>query len=164
MINKKEDYIWGILRICLGLIFLWAFFDKLFGLGFATTADKSWLLGNSPTSGFLEFGTKGIFAGFYQSLAGSVIVDWLFMVGLLFIGVALTLGIGVKLAGYSGVLLLLMMYTAGFMPPEHHPFLDEHIIYSIVLIGCAIVGAGRYLGFGNWWSELDFVRRNKWLE
>ncbi len=26
----------GLLRLSLGLVFLWAFFDKVFGLGFAT--------------------------------------------------------------------------------------------------------------------------------
>ena len=29
-------YVWGALRIVFGWIFLWAFLDKLFGLGFAT--------------------------------------------------------------------------------------------------------------------------------
>ena len=52
--EKKEEVIWSLLRISLGLIFLWVFFDKLFGLGFATLPDKSWLLGNSHTFGFLK--------------------------------------------------------------------------------------------------------------
>ena len=46
IIEKKQEYILGLLRISIGLIFLWAFFDKLFGLGFATSFDKSWLAGN----------------------------------------------------------------------------------------------------------------------
>jgi len=40
---KESGKILGILRISFGLIFLWAFFDKLFGLGFATASDKSWI-------------------------------------------------------------------------------------------------------------------------
>ena len=67
----------------MGLIFLWAFIDKVFGLGFATTADKSWIAGGSPTTGFLQFGVHGPFAGFYHSLSGIPIVDVLFMLGLL---------------------------------------------------------------------------------
>ena len=57
---KKENLIWGILRLALGWIFLWAFLDKVFGLGFATTPEKSWINGVSPTYGFLKFGTTGI--------------------------------------------------------------------------------------------------------
>src|SRR3989344_2688326 len=79
---KKEQYVWVILRLLMGWTFLWAFFDKLFGLGFATKADKAWILGNSPTYGFLKLGTHGPFASFFQSLAGNVFVDWLFLIGL----------------------------------------------------------------------------------
>ena len=35
--------VWAALRILVGSIFLWSFFDKLFGLGFNTAADASWL-------------------------------------------------------------------------------------------------------------------------
>lgn len=51
--------------------------DKIFGLGFSTTSDNAWLVGGSPTSGFLTFATQGPFASFFQSLAGSVFVDWI---------------------------------------------------------------------------------------
>jgi thiosulfate dehydrogenase [quinone] large subunit len=50
----KEKYIWASLRIALGWIMLWPLLDKLFGLGFATTAEKAWLTGASPTLGFLK--------------------------------------------------------------------------------------------------------------
>jgi len=30
-----RHYFWAIVRVAMGLIFLWAFFDKLIGLGFA---------------------------------------------------------------------------------------------------------------------------------
>jgi thiosulfate dehydrogenase (quinone) large subunit len=160
--------IWGVARIGLGLVFLWAFFDKLLALGFATGraedgtidffGDAAWVAGGSPTTGFLNFGTKGPFAEFYQGLAGSVLIDWIFMIGLLGIGLALTLGIGVRIAAYSGALLLFLMWTA-FLPPEHHPFLSDHIIYGIVLIGLAQVNAGDTFGFGKWWSATPLVER-----
>jgi len=50
----------------MGWTMLWPFLDKLFGLGFATSSDKSWLSGTSPTFGFLKFGTKGPFMQFFQ--------------------------------------------------------------------------------------------------
>jgi thiosulfate dehydrogenase [quinone] large subunit len=98
--------IWGLTRIALGLTFVWAFFDKLLALGFTTgrmedgsidlLGEAAWVSGGSPTYGFLNFGTTGPFAEFYQSIAGAAWADWLFMIGLLGIGVALTLGIGMK--------------------------------------------------------------------
>ena len=152
----------GLTRLGLGLIFLWAFFDKLIGLGFTTCRDeetntvitfceRAWLSGGSPTTGFLKFATQGPFEGFYQSLAGNVFVDWLFMLGLLGIGVALTLGILVKFASWSGALMMLLMYLA-VLPPEHHPFIDDHIIYALVLIAFTSMPVGDWVGMGNWWK------------
>ena len=161
MKQKKEKTIWGLLRIGMGLIFLWAFMDKLFGLGFATTADKAWITGGSPTFGFLKFATKGPFAFFYQNMAGSAVVDWLFMLGLLFIGLTLTLGILVRFGSYIGALMLVLMYTAGFMPPENHPFIDDHIIYIIIMIGLSMTNSGEYLGLGKQWANTDFVKKHK---
>ena len=74
----QNNKMWSVLRIALGFVFLWAFLDKLFGLGFATTPEKSWLAGGSPTFGFLNFAVKGPFASFYHSIASSVLVEWLY--------------------------------------------------------------------------------------
>ncbi len=153
---------WGVIRICLGLIFLWAFFDKLFGLGFSTTVDKSWLLGNSPTAGFLKFSTQGPLASFYQGLVGNVFVDWVFMIGLLLLGIALTLGIGMRIAAYTGALLMILMYSAA-LPPKNHPFLDEHIIYALVLLALAASDAGKVYGLGNAWSKSRLVKKYPFL-
>lgn len=126
----------GLARIALGWIFFWAFIDKVFGLGFTTTPEAAWINGGSPTTGFLKFGTSGPFADIFKSMAGSPIVDGLFMVGLLGIGVALMLGISVRFASYMGVLMLFMMWLA-VLPPEHNPIIDDHIIYSLVLLAIA---------------------------
>jgi len=175
MEQNKVSYIWGLLRLGLGWIFFWAFIDKLFGLGFATCRDaktgivdilceKAWLEGSSPASGFLIFATKGPFVEFYQGLAGNPVVDWLFMAGLLCIGTALLLGIGVKIASYSGILMMLLMYTAGFTPPANNPFLDEHLMYVLVFVGLTLSHSGRWLGLGTWWQDTPLVQKYKILE
>lgn len=150
--KNKERYIWAALRLGMGWLFLWAFLDKLFGLGFATASEDAWLAGGSPTFGYLNFATSGPFASLFQSLAGNRAVAWLFMLGLLLLGLALILGIGVKIAGYAGALLMFLMWLS-HLPPENNPFLDEHIIYLIILIGLATVKAGQWVGLGKWWSE-----------
>lgn len=160
---KKREYILALLRIGMGWIFLWSFLDKLLGLGFTTARENAWILGGSPTTGFLMNATKGPFAGFFQSLAGQAWVDCLFMIGLLLIGLALIFGILVKAAAYSGALLLFLMWLA-VLPPEHNPFLDEHIIYGISLILLAHWKAGFVLGYGKHWSKTKLVKENPFLE
>ncbi len=121
----------------MGFIFLWAFLDKTFGLGFATTVENAWIHGGSPTMGFLSFGTKGPFAEIFQSLAGMPVVDWLFMLGLLGVGVALIFNKYIKWAALVGSVMLLLIYLA-VLPPENNPLIDDHIIYILVLAVCAI--------------------------
>ncbi len=163
MQKNKELYIWGVLRIVMGWVFLWSFLDKVFGLGFSTPAAKSWLSGFSPTAGFLKMGTAGPFAGVFQGLAGNPLIDWLFMMGLLLIGLSLISGIGMKIASWSGALFVFLLWTA-HLPPQQNPVVDEHIIYLIVFIGFYLNKAGHYFGFGKWWSQTSLVKKLSWLE
>lgn len=164
MEQNKLKAVLGILRLSMGLIFLWAFIDKVWGLGFATKAEGAWLAGGSPTTGFLKFGVHGPFMEFFNSLAGNVMVDWLFMLGLLFIGVALTLGIFTKLGSYAGALMLFLMYLGVGIQPEHHPFIDDHFVYFFVMLAVAWSDAGKYWGFGSTWERTSLVQRHPILK
>ncbi len=155
---RKDQYAWVFLRLGMGWIFLWAFLDKLLGLGFSTAAGKSWLAGVSPTFGFLSSATHGPFAGVFQGMAGSAFVDWLFMLGLLLVGTSLILGIGIRIAAYSGSLIMLLMWLAA-LPPKNNPFLDDHVIYLIILLGLSSVRAWQWFGFGSWWSKTPIVKK-----
>jgi thiosulfate dehydrogenase [quinone] large subunit len=175
--TTKSDsglYVWALLRISLGFTFLWAFFDKLWGLGFATCRDAkteaimhgckaAWMNGGSPTKGFLSFATKGPFADFYQNLAGRGLVDVLFMVGLLGIGLALIAGIGIRLAVVTGSLLLFMMWTAALWP-ANNPFLDDHLIYILVLFGLLLTNKQQKWGLRSWWVKQPLIQRFPILE
>jgi thiosulfate dehydrogenase [quinone] large subunit len=159
----KEQYAGAALRLALGWVFIWAFLDKLIGLGYSTPSANAWINGGSPTSGFLSYATSGPLAGFYQDLAGSTAVDALFMFALLMLGVALILGIGLKIAAVAGSALMLLLWSSR-LPPETNPVIDDHIVYMVALIFLAFVGAGQWLGLGRWWSEQPLVMRFPILE
>lgn len=160
--TRAARYLLGGLRLALGWIFLWAFLDKLFGLGFATEAKNAWINGGSPTKGFLTFGTAGPFQGFYNGIAGAAWADWLFMIGLAAIGTALMLGIGVRVAAAAGGLMLVLMWTA-VLPPANNPFMDDHLVYAAVLALIAVTNAGDTWGLGRTWARLPIVKRFGWL-
>ncbi|WP_373316620.1 DoxX family membrane protein [Phytomonospora endophytica] len=149
-------FFFGLARILLGWVFFWAFLDKLFGLGYATESANSWINGGSPTSGYLN-GVDGPFASFFNSMAGQAWADWLFMIGLAGIGLALILGIGVWLAALTGTVLLVFMWMAS-LPMTQNPFLDEHLVYAVVLLGLAFVRGGDTLGLGKPWARSGLVR------
>jgi thiosulfate dehydrogenase [quinone] large subunit len=145
----------------MGWIFLWPFLDKMFGLGHGTKSADAWISGGNPTKGFLS-GSIGPFSSIYHSIAGAGLVNWLFMVGLIALAVTLLLGIGMRFAATAGGLMLVLMWSAS-LPPEDDVFLDNHIIYALLLVGLALVGAGNTLGLGRWWTKTRLVQRFPWL-
>lgn len=182
--TKGLQRVFGFLRVAMGWTFLWAFVDKLFGLGFATGRDAetgaivfgsadAWVNGGSPTAGVLGFALKGPFKGFYETITGAQMgaagpmaagwVDWVFMLSMLGIGLALILGIGVRLAALGGIAWMAIFYTATAIWPEFNPFLDNHIIEAGVLTGLLLANAGRYYGLGKVWQGLGFVKDRKYL-
>lgn len=162
--NSVNPSIWSWLalsRILLGLVFLWAFVDKLFGLGFATVAEKAWINGGSPTTGFLSH-VEGPFADIFTALAGNAFVDVLFMAGLLGIGLALTLGVAVRLGAMSGIALMIMMWLASF-PLENNPLIDDHLVYASLMMVLALALPNQRHGLHAWWQSLSFVKKSPWL-
>lgn len=157
---SREDIARSLLRIALGFLFFWAFLDKLLGLGFATAPAKAWMNGASPAAGFLKNSPTGPFADIYHGMAGSAAVDWLFMLGLALIGLALLLGIGVRIATSAGSVLMLLMWLA-LLPPKNNPVLDEHIIYILAL--CVLYHNWGPIGFSRMWQKTRLVRRFPWL-
>ncbi|MGZ8629491.1 MAG: hypothetical protein ACXWZF_00785 [Actinomycetota bacterium] len=175
----------GLLRLAMGWTFLWAFLDKAFALGFSTGrvvneagetvnidffGDAAWISGGSPTAGVLGFAMKGPFTDFYQTITGfqmteagptsAAWVDWIYMGSMLFIGLALILGIGVKLASIGGIIWMTIFFTATAIWPEHNPFVDDHVVSALVLGALFFANAGIYLGLGKVWQRTELVQKH----
>ena len=177
----------GLSRILLGFVFLWAFIDKNWGLQFATPHGQGWVFGTgvgSPTYGFLKFGANpdsplsAVYVNFANAAEGNpnAWTNWVFMAGLLGIGLALIFGVFMRIGTISAVVLLLMMWLAmspfpwtNIVDPAtgqgafNGPILDDHIIYGTVLITLMLMGAERHVGLGKWWQSLGFVKKMPWL-
>ena len=184
----------AVARIAIGFVFLWAFLDKNFGLGYATPSEGAWQFATgdgSPTFGYLTFGVnpEGPLAGFFHTLGESAgvmgeqgptlypgsWVNWAFMLALLGAGVALILGVFMRIGSIGAAVLLMMMYVAAapwakFTDPEtgetvasNNPIADDHLAYAIFAILLMLFTAERTWGLGKWWQSLEFVQRHPWL-
>ena len=161
------------LRLLTGFVFLWAFLDKTFGLGYATPSGKGWIDGGSPTKGFLSSVAAGPMESTFHDWAGAGWANWLFMLGLLAVGVALTAGVALRLAAVAGTAMMALMWLAEWPPAKHlsdgspsmssNPFVDYHLVYAAVLIALAVAGAGVTWGLGKLWATLPVVRDHTWL-
>ena len=161
--HRAYRFTLAVTRLAIGWMFVWAFLDKLFGLGHETLSKAAWINGGSPTNGFLAHAPKGPFASFYNSIAGAAWADWLFMAALAGIGIALMLGVTMRIAAASGAALMVLMWSA-VLPPENNPFMDYHLIYALVLVVLALTAAGKTLGLGRRWERIPLVTRHGFLK
>lgn len=158
MSEKTDNILFTILRVVIGFIFLWAFFDKTFGLGrtfpdlkvngasvtVGTLPADAWIKGHDPAWGFLTYGTQGkFFQDFFSGLAGNQIVTYLYMIGLLAIGIAIFFGIARRIGAFFGIIFVLTLWFAS-IPISTNPIIDDHIIFAAAL---AVIGFTDHCGY-----------------
>ncbi|WNV84819.1 DoxX family membrane protein [Umezawaea sp. Da 62-37] len=161
------------LRIAVGTLFLWAFLDKLFGFGYATQSGGAWINGGSPAKGFLGHVDVGPFQSLLRAMAGSTLVDALFMLGLAGVGIAVLLGVALRISAIAGTVMMALMWIAEWPLAQHtsagapsastNPLIDYHVVYALALIVFAVALAGHTWGLGRRWADLKLVRANRWL-
>lgn len=157
--NNSLWYTIAVGRLLMGFVFLWAFLDKLYGLHYSTPNSQAWIHGGSPTREFLT-AAQGPFAGLFHTMAGQSWTDWLFMVGLAGIGVALITGIAVRIAVVTGSILLILMWAAS-LPIHSTLVIDDHVLYIVLLWVIFFGYRNQVLSLGAWWRHS--IARWRWL-
>lgn len=128
-----------LLRLGLGVLFFWA--------GWTKVIDPKW-----SAAGYLAGAKtfKALFAWF-ASPGVLPVINFLNEWGLTLIGVALILGISVRLASFFGIILMVLYYLPTFPPP--HGWIDEHIVYSLAFLMFIATGAGEWYSLGKWFQN-----------
>lgn len=119
-----------VLRLAVGIEFLMA--------GLAKMSDWS-------AAGFLS-GATGPLAGWFQSMAGNPLVDFLNVWGLTLVGVAMILGLLVRPAALAGASMMVLYYLADFEGNTAHGFIDQHIILALIFVVFLSGGVGHVFG------------------
>ncbi|MDP3947789.1 MAG: DoxX family membrane protein [bacterium] len=137
------------LRVALGWLFLYAGISKIF--------NPDW-----TSEGYLR-GAK-TFASFYAWLAQPGLlpfVDFINEWGLTLLGVSLVLGLFVGISSRLGALLMVLYYfpVLDFPGVGHGYLIDDHIIYALVLMYFAVIGAGRVWGLDERCANLPICQR-----
>jgi thiosulfate dehydrogenase [quinone] large subunit len=122
-----------VLRVVVGLEFLLAGIAKFGG----------WSAAN-----YLET-ADGPFAAWFQSLAGSGVIDGLNAWGLTLIGLALIVGLLVRPASMFGIVLMVLYYLAHFTSNTANGYIESHIILIAVFLLFVAGGAGHIFGLNS---------------
>lgn len=141
MIKKKDSKIaLTALRISLGWIMFYA--------GITKVLNPEW-----SAAGYLN--NAQTFPSFYTWLAGPdvlPIINFLNEWGLTLIGLALILGLYVRVASIAGAILMLLYYFPILSFPhagDHSLVVDDHIIYVLVFVLLYVFNAGKIYGLDN---------------
>jgi thiosulfate dehydrogenase [quinone] large subunit len=154
----------ALLRVVVGIIFVWAGVGKMFNDG----APGAW-----TAQGFLKFATNGSLGwpfvsgtpdpkqiynpthDFWVTLANNdtamTIVNNLVVAGEVLIGIALIFGIVTRFAGVMGALMMTFLFLAGW--GFSNGIVEEHATYAVVLLAIAGMGAGNYYGLDRMFSD-----------
>jgi thiosulfate dehydrogenase [quinone] large subunit len=169
-VTRATAYSLALLRISLGLVYLWGFTTQAFGVTYTNSktdsagqttygwhftynANKGWItsgFSHSPTGQYVG-NTHGPLAFIPKNLSTGVDdIGWMLAIGGL--GIALTLGVFMNIAGVGGFLLNILLWFSTF-PPSGNPIIDgTHTIYALVLLLLMLLHAGNKWGLGRWWS------------
>ncbi|MGD0121628.1 MAG: DoxX family protein [Candidatus Limnocylindrales bacterium] len=168
----------ALLRVVVGVIFIWAGLDKVFNGGapgnwsaqaylkFATNGTLGWpFVTGTPDPNAIYNPTHGFWVSLANNDVAMTIVNNLVVAGEMCIGIALILGILTRFAGAMGALMMAFLFLAGWS--FTNGIVEEHLTYAVVLLALAGMGAGNYYGldrlvgdrfptwFRNWFMSGD---------
>ena len=145
-----QKFSYFLLRVGMGILFFWAGYTKLI--------DPTW-----SAVGYIS-GSK-TFIGFYNWLLQPnvlPVINFLNEWGLTLIGVALVIGVFVRLASFFGIVLMALYYIPIF--PPAHGLVDTHIIYSAAFLVLIAFGAGEILTASTWIQTRLHPMWHKWVD
>ena len=139
-----------LLRISLGWFMFYAGITKVLNSGWTA-------------AGYLQ--TAKTLPALFAWFASPANIGWVNFVnewGLTLLGISLILGIAVRLSSILGVGLMALYYLPILTFPivgAHGYIVDEHVIYTLVLVFFAVIRAGQYYGLEVWCAKLPICSR-----
>lgn len=150
--SKESRFIVFLLRLFLGILIFYA--------GITKVLDPKW-----SATGFLTGqATYGPFKEAFLVFANSRLVDFLVMWGLTLIGIALIIGLFVRLASFFGIILMILFYLPRLPPAPPSWYVEEHIIYATVFLLLVFTKSSRLLGLEKAFLKTKFAKRNPYLK
>jgi thiosulfate dehydrogenase [quinone] large subunit len=173
MLVTKESYRIGIaiLRIGVGVIFLWAGLEKLIApepfsaagfLEFATGGSLGWpFVTGEVAEGTVFNPTQGFWVEMATNDAAMTVINILVPWGQLGIGIGLILGLLTRFAAAMGTLMMLFFFIAAW--DFEFGIVNQHLTYALVTAFLGLIGAGNFYGLDGMVGESapPWVRR--WL-
>lgn len=154
IVERSHQTAIAVLRIGVGIIFLWAGLEKVFApepwsaagfLQFATGGSLGWpFVSGEIAEGTIFNPTHGIWTGLATNEGAMAIINFLVPYGQVAIGVGLILGVLTRFSAAMGTLMMLFFFLAAW--DFEFGIVNQHLTYALVTAFLGFIGAGNYLG------------------
>ena len=165
----------ALLRIVVGIIFLWAGLDKLLGSGptgwsaagflaHATGGSLGWPFVAAPAAdaaAVIYNPTHDLWVSLSKNDTAMAIVNPLVVYGEIGIGISLILGLLTRFGAIMGALMMALFFVAGWA--FTNGIVEEHLTYIVVLLAIAGLGAGKYYGLDQWAASTEFGQNHNFF-
>lgn len=171
IVERSHQTAIAVLRIGVGIIFLWAGLEKVFApepwsaagfLQFATGGSLGWpFVSGEIAEGTIFNPTHGIWTGLATSEGAMSIINFLVPYGQVAIGVGLILGVLTRFSAAMGTLMMLFFFLAAW--DFEFGIVNQHLTYALVTAFLGFIGAGNYLGLDRSLGESVAPAVRRWL-
>jgi len=173
MLVTKESYRIGIavLRIGVGIIFLWAGLEKLMApepfsaagfLQFGTAGSLGWpFVSGEVVEGTVFNPTQALWVGMAANDSAMSVINVLVPFGQLGIGIGLILGLLTRFSAAMGTLMMLFFFIAAW--DFEFGIVNQHLTYALVTGFLGLIGAGNYYGLDLMVGESAPAWVRRWL-
>ncbi len=150
--SRESRFVVFLLRLFMGIL--------MFYSGITKVLTPNW----SASSFLTGQATYGPFKEAFLVFANNGLVDFLVMWGLTLIGLALIVGLFVRLASFFGIVLMILFYLPRLPPAPPSWFVEEHVIFAAVFLLLMYTKSSTFLGLEKAFIKTKFAKRNPWLK
>lgn len=161
----------ALLRIVVGIIFLWAGLEKLLApepfdaggfLRFATAGTLGWpFVVGEAADGTVFNPTQGLWLALAENPTAMAIVNVLVPWGQLGIGLSLILGLMTRFGALMGFLMMVFFFFAAW--DFAFGVVNQHLAYALICLTIAGLGAGRFYGLDEVLGPRAPAGLRRWL-
>jgi thiosulfate dehydrogenase [quinone] large subunit len=155
VVDRRHQLGVAVLRIGVGIIFLWAGLEKVIGgggewsaagfLGHATSGSMGWpFVTGGVAEGTIFNPTQSFWAGLAENSTAMTVINFLVPWGQIGIGVSLILGLLTRFGAAMGTLMMLFFFVAAW--DFEFGIVNQHLTYALVTFFLGYIGSGNFFG------------------
>jgi thiosulfate dehydrogenase [quinone] large subunit len=171
VVDRRHQLGVAVLRVGVGIIFLWAGLEKVIGaggewsaagfLGGGTGGTLGWPFVAESVEGVVYNPTHDMWVVFTENSTIMSIINLLVPWGQVGIGLSLILGLLTRFGAAMGTLMMLMFFVAAW--DFQFGIVNQHLTYALVTFFIGYIGAGNFYGLDATVGQRVSPTLRRWL-